>query len=128
MDFVLATIALAQATEAGASGKLVSTSPVAAENYRFVQRYGSRILRSRAQPRGAPARLEEENSPPDTATAIEGDMVTDVDVRHEAEMRELDSAASSRRAKTDSQTVEGNRRPTTPEPARDTVRDSLPAR
>jgi hypothetical protein len=123
-DFVLATIALAQATAAGATGKLVSTSPIAAENFRFAQRHGSSILRAREQARVARARSEEDYLPADTAAQVEGAMVTDVDARHEAEMQ-LDSAATSQRAQPDS--LSGNsERPPNSAPARDSVRDSVP--
>lgn len=124
-DFVLATIALAQATEASASGKLVNASPVAAENYRFVQRYGSRILRAR--PAVAGAQLEDEYLPSDTAAQVEGATGTDVDAQHQTEVRTLDSAASER-AEPDSQPRKDAQRPPNPEPARDTVRDTIPPR
>ena len=126
-DFVLETIALAQATEASASGKLVGTSSVAAENFRFVQRYGSRILRDRQQPL-ARARPEEDYLPSDTAAQDEGAMATDDDAQREAERRDLDSAAASERAEPDSQAHRDAGRLPVPEPARDTVRETVPPR
>jgi hypothetical protein len=62
-DFVLETIALAQATEAARTGKSTSPTPILADNDRFVRDHGSSVL---------PAQAEE--SPPDiTAQALEMD-------------------------------------------------------
>jgi len=44
-DFVLETIALAQATAAARTGVSAGMSPVLANNYAFIRRYGSRGLR-----------------------------------------------------------------------------------
>jgi hypothetical protein len=54
-EFVLATIALAQATEAAQTGKSTSPVPVPPENFQFVQRYAARVLRARHQERLARA-------------------------------------------------------------------------
>src|SRR5687768_15494620 len=54
-EFVLATIALAQATEAAQTGKSTSPVRVPPENFQFVQRYAARVLRSRQQERIARA-------------------------------------------------------------------------
>jgi hypothetical protein len=48
-DFVLETIALAQAMEAAETGKSTSATPVPADNFQFVQRYRSRILLARRE-------------------------------------------------------------------------------
>lgn len=55
-DFVLETIALAQATEAAQTGKSTSPTPILADNDRFVRGYRSGILRAQA-----------DESQPDTA-------------------------------------------------------------
>jgi hypothetical protein len=47
-DFVLETVALAQATEAAHGGKTVDRSAVLADNLSFVQRNEGRLLRARA--------------------------------------------------------------------------------
>src|SRR2546423_62804 len=47
-DFVLETVALAQAAEAAQGGKVVSRSALLADNLRFVQRYQARVLSARA--------------------------------------------------------------------------------
>jgi hypothetical protein len=56
-DFVLETVALAQATEAG-SGNPPSGVSVPPENVQFVQRYQSRILQARAERRSTRARVD----------------------------------------------------------------------
>ena len=48
-DFVLETIALAQATEAARTGKSVSRGRIPPENFQFVQRYTSRALYTRSR-------------------------------------------------------------------------------
>jgi hypothetical protein len=48
-DFVIETIALAQATEGAQTGKSTSPTPILADNDRFVRGYGSRILRAEAE-------------------------------------------------------------------------------
>ncbi len=56
-DFVLETIALAQATEAARTGKSTSPTPILAENYQFVAEHRSAVPRAEsgdAQP-GPPA-------------------------------------------------------------------------
>jgi hypothetical protein len=88
-EFVLATIALAQATEAAQTGR--STSPVAVppENFQFVQRYTARVLRSRQQERIARAEARSYDIQFDTSGAMGDD---DAELRleqaeQEAEMR-----------------------------------------
>src|SRR5438552_8549107 len=65
-DFVLETVALAQATEAAETGKSTAAAPVPAENFQFVQRYRSRILRARAEARVARAQAESNYMQSDT--------------------------------------------------------------
>ncbi|MDP9205906.1 MAG: hypothetical protein M3P12_10695 [Gemmatimonadota bacterium] len=48
-EFVLETIALAQATEAAHTGRSTSRAPIPPENFRFVQRYSSRALYFRSR-------------------------------------------------------------------------------
>ena len=69
-DFVLATIALAQATEAAQTGRSTSPVPVPAENFQFVQRYAARVLRSRQQERVARAAAESYEIQFDTSGAM----------------------------------------------------------
>ncbi|MDP9279199.1 MAG: hypothetical protein M3P00_07245, partial [Gemmatimonadota bacterium] len=48
-EFVLETIALAQATEAARTGRSLSRGTIPPENFQFVQRYTSRALYSRSR-------------------------------------------------------------------------------
>ena len=129
-DFVLETVALAQATEAAETGKSTSVAPVPAENFQFVQRYRSRILRARAEARVARAQ-EESYIHSDTAEQSGTDVNLQMEnaaTEREAQMRiERDSA--NERAKRDSTSREsGQRMKQNSEPVRDTVRDTVPSR
>jgi hypothetical protein len=127
-DFVLATIVLAQATEAAETGK---ATPVSAENFQFVQRYRSRILRARSQARVARAQSESYYIEADSVVQGTGEMTTDVDgqaAQHEAEMQKHDSTRTSEHAgEADSLGRVNSQRPTR-DPVRDTVRDTVPSR
>ncbi|HYU52717.1 MAG TPA: hypothetical protein VEK37_07215 [Gemmatimonadaceae bacterium] len=128
-DFVLETIALAQATEAAETGRTMSTSPVSAENFQFVQRYRSRILRARAQARVARAQAESYYMQSDSVAQGSGEMNTEVraqGLEHGAEMQNRDSTRTSEHTKQpDSLARDNNQRPM---PTRDTVRDTIPSR
>lgn len=82
-DFVLETIALAQATEAAQTGRSMSRGPIPPENFQFVQRYAARVLRSGARV----ARAEQERYDMELGSA---DMMAD-QVDMEIQMR-LDQA------------------------------------
>jgi hypothetical protein len=131
-DFVLATIALAQATEAAETGRTTSTAPVSAENFQFVQRYRSRILRARAEARVARAQAESYYMQSDSMAQGSGEMNTDVDaqgVEHGAETQYRDSTRTSEHAEhPDSLARDSNQRPRPRDPVRDTVRDTIPSR
>ena len=129
-DFVLETVALAQATEAAETGKSTSVAPVPAENFQFVQRYRSRILRARAEARVARAQ-EESYIHSDTAEQSGTDVNLQMEnaaTEREAQMRiERDSA--NERAKRDSTSRERDQRiKQNSQPVRDTVRDTVPSR
>ena len=129
-DFVLETIALAQATEAAETGK---ATPVSAENFQFVQRFRSRILRARAQARVARAQAEASYMESDSTGQAVGAMATGVNgegVGHEAEIQSRDSTRASEHAEDpDSLARNNNKRPRPArDPVRDTVRDTIPSR
>lgn len=88
-EFVLATIALAQATEAAQTGRSTSPVPVPPENFQFVQRYTARVLRSRHQERIARAEAGSYDIQFDTSGAMaDGDAELRLEqAEHEAEMR-----------------------------------------
>ena len=129
-DFVLATIVLAQATEAAETGK---ATPVSAENFQFVQRYRSRILRARAQARVARGQSEAYSIQSDSVVQGTGEITTDVNgqvPQPEAEMQKRDSTRTSEHAaQPDSLARDNSQRPRpSRDSVRDTVRDTVPSR
>jgi hypothetical protein len=90
-EFVLATIALAQATEAAQTGRSMSPVPVPPQNFQFVQRYTARVLRSRNQERIARAEGGSYDIEFDTSGAMtEPDNAEQMGLdqaEHDAEMR-----------------------------------------
>jgi len=130
-DFVLETIALAQATEAAATGRMISTAPVAAENFQFEQRYRSRILRARAQARVARAQAESYYMQSDSAAQGTEEVTTDVNAEvmgHQAEIQHRDSTRASEHTEPDSLARDNSQRPKPRDPVRDTARDTIPSR
>lgn len=120
-DFVLETVALAQAAEAG-SGQPPNGVIVSAENIQFVERYQSRILQARTESRAMRARADAYTEAETTnigveapATAPEAQRAADVLTGDSARVRQSDSARHERQ--------EGDR----PKPPADTVRDTIPS-
>jgi hypothetical protein len=111
-EFVLATIALAQATEAAQTGKSTSPVPVPPENFQFVQRYAARVLRSRQQERVARAEAERYEVQFDTTEAMADSGDAELQMRLDQPEPEADS-------------VRDTTGDTVPEPIRDSVRDSV---
>lgn len=134
-DFVLETIALAQATEAAETGKSTSSAPIPPENFQFVQRYRARILRARAEARLAEGQAESFELQVDTAEEGNTDMnmqMQDADAEHSADMRsEHDTSEMHEHSQArDSTRLRDDRFRRTPsrDTARDSVRDTIPAR
>lgn len=125
-DFVLQTIALAQATEAAQGGRAAGAGVVPPENFRFVDRYRERILRAQAAARTARRNeanddLQLDAQESDTAdTGIAGEMGIEASSSGTANPRGEHSDAHSN---TDS-AASAERRGTEPT-RRDTTRDSL---
>jgi len=69
-DFVLETVALAQAAEAE-SGKAPGGANVPPENVQFVQRYQSRIMQARAETRARRARVETYDESDTTSVGVQ---------------------------------------------------------
>jgi hypothetical protein len=110
-DFVLETIALAQATEASQTGRSMSRAPIPPENSRFVERYAARVLRARAAARVARAEEASYDMQSDTADEM-------------ADQTEMDFQKHLEEAKHE---VEGTPvRDSSRESSRDSVRDSVP--
>ena len=80
-DFVLETIALAQATESAETGKSTSPTLILADNYRFVRQYRSGGLRAEApEPPDAP----EPPEPPDqSAESLDMQLEMQTDIREQ---------------------------------------------
>jgi hypothetical protein len=109
-DFVLETIALAQASEAVETGKSTSSTPIPPDNFQFVQRYRGRVLLARREDRLAREQAEafdmrvdtSENSNPEMKMQMGGG-----ESGHAAEMRSSHDTAGAQ--------------DTTHDPVRDTV-------
>ena len=120
-EFVLATIALAQATEAAQTGKSTSPVPVPPANFQFVQRYAARVLRSRQQERvaRAEASLDVEL---DTSGAMTGYGDSAVQMHQSHAEHETQNQADTVR-----DPVQPTVRDTVQQPVQDSVRDTVPA-
>jgi hypothetical protein len=113
-DFVLETIALAQAAEAE-TGKAPANVNVPAENVQFIKRYRSRILQARASARAA-------QTPTDTYRDAD---TMGADVQGGADVRMIDSASVPERDRVSDSVPrheQEGERPRLPPP--DTVRDT----
>jgi hypothetical protein len=119
-DFVLATIALAQATEA-ASGRAPSGVTIPPENVQFVQRYQSRVLQARAEARAARARANTYSEADTIGVGVESSATTP-EAQQGADVRTTDSATVRQR---DSVTPQGQPSER-PKPPADTARDTIP--
>jgi hypothetical protein len=125
-DFVLETIALAQAAEAE-TGKAAPGVSVPAENVQFIQRYRSRILRARAEAR-ATSTSSDTYSDADT-TSVGAQTSTDIapEDQQGAGVRTMDSGSVGERERsTDSVRRDGQADKPIRRPPADTVRDTIP--
>jgi hypothetical protein len=89
-EFVLETIALAQATEAARTGKSVSGGPIPPENFRFVQRYSARALYSQSRVARGGERDYDRDSDEGNGDNNQGDMEIQMrldEMEHQAEIR-----------------------------------------
>jgi hypothetical protein len=108
-DFVLETIALAQATEAAETGKSTSATPIPQANFQFVQRYRARTLLARRQERMSNESQNDEMQS-DTSTSSES---VDSAMDHSDSQHGMGYQGSPDTAKAR-------------EPIRDSVRDTVP--
>jgi len=106
-DFVLETIALAQATEAEQTGRSTSATPIPAANFQFVQRYRARALMARRDDRLARDYQNDETQ-------------SDASPASDSSGAQMDDASSDHGDA--SPTDSADRR----EPLRDSVRDTVP--
>ena len=125
-DFVVETVALAQAVEAE-TGKPAAGVSVPAENVQFIQRYRSRILQARAEARATSVPTNRDRDA-DT-TSIGAQTSTDIAPadRQGADVPMSDSASVGERGRSSDSVHRGGQanEPVRP-PAADTVRSSLP--
>jgi len=124
-DFVLETIALAQAAEAQ-TGKVASGVNVPPENVQFVQRYQSRIMQPRTEARAVRARVETNDEADTTSVGAQPATSIAPEMGQGARVRTPDSAMLGEpRRRSDSTTRQA--RPTeSPKPPVDTARDTIP--
>jgi hypothetical protein len=118
-DFVLETVALAQAAEASA-GKPPAGVTVPPENIQFVQRYQSRIVQART-PRTIQSRVETYNEADTMSAGVQSpanDQGADVPVP--------DSATVGERGRGSDSTRREGQPPERPKPPLDTARDTIP--
>jgi hypothetical protein len=109
-DFVLETIALAQAAEAAETGKSTSATPIPPDNFQFVQRYRSRVLRAGREGRYAREQAENYEAQADSAAESDAGMNMEIDESDAGHSAEMPGA-------NDTDTV----RDSLPEPVRDTI-------
>jgi hypothetical protein len=124
-DFVLETVALAQAAEAE-SGKAPGGATVPPENVQFVQRYQSRIMQARAEGRARRARVDTYDEPDTTSVGVEPRTDIAPEVEHGAEVLTRDSASVGKRGREGDSVRSGGQPLERPKPPVDTVRDTIP--
>jgi len=104
-DFVLETIALAQASEVVETGKTTSAAPIPQDNFQFVQKYRGRVLLARREDRLAREQAEAFEMHVDTSESGSPDMnmrMDEGDAGHAAEMRSGYDTATMRDTAQDS--------------------------
>jgi hypothetical protein len=92
-DFVLETIALAQASEVVETGKSTTATAIPPENYQFVQRYRGRVLLARRDDRLAREQAEAFDMQVDTSESSNPDVHMEMDAQPTVEMRNGDDSA-----------------------------------
>ena len=129
-EFVLETIALAQATEAARTGKSLSRGAIPPENFQFVQRYASRALYSRSRVARGDAGAYESNPDVDV---MSDKADTDTQMRldeaeHQAEMRreEMEMRREEAERAAEMQREEAERAAEMSRERADSARDTLP--
>ena len=112
-DFVLETIALAQASEAVETGKSTSATPIPPENFQFVQRYRGRVLLARREDRLAREQSEAFDMHVDTSESSNADMNMQAD---DGGREDADEMRSGRDTADVQDTTEDSVRDTVPTP------------
>ncbi|MFL5544699.1 MAG: hypothetical protein ACJ792_08325 [Gemmatimonadaceae bacterium] len=133
-DFVLETIALAQATQAMQPGVPASRSAIVVANSRFVSQYQARVLRSRAAYARSqnPESFEVQPGMTDDGSAGVNAQPAPIEGQPAQQIQAEQSLEAARQRQTDSALVStpGRRPRPNPDPARDSVpevrRDTIP--
>jgi hypothetical protein len=89
-EFVLETIALAQATESAETGKSTSPTPILADNYQFIRQYRAGGLRAESMEPPEPPDAPEPPEPPEPPESSAES--SDIQPEMQAEVREQESA------------------------------------
>ena len=121
-DFVLETIALAQAAEASA-GRSPAGVSIPPENLQFVQRYQSRMT-PRTVARAMPARVNTDNEAETTSAAAQTNISPEVE--HGADVPMPDSAKVGERSRGSDSISRASQAPAQQKPPVDTSRDTIP--
>lgn len=124
-DFVLETIALAQAAEAQA-GRTPNGVTVPAENVQFVQRYESRIMQPRNQAQATPTRTDTYDRADTAAVGVQSPTDAGAEVNVGADVRNADSASVGAGGRGSDSIGLKVRQPQQPKPPVDTARDTIP--
>jgi hypothetical protein len=104
-EFVLATIALAQASEAAQTGRSMSRGPIPPENLEFAQRYYARVLRSRSESRMARAGTEGYDVPSETSER----MAEEIEMQIQMQLDRAEHAAEMQAAEAEMRREEAER-------------------
>jgi hypothetical protein len=123
-DFVLETVALAQAAEAGA-GKPPGGVTVPPENVQFVQRYQSRIVQARAESRATRARIEPSREA-DTMNVGVQPTSSATQLQQSADVQRSDSASVGEQGRESDSVRRAGQAAARPKPPTDTARDTIP--
>ncbi|HZF74159.1 MAG TPA: hypothetical protein VEZ51_12055 [Gemmatimonadaceae bacterium] len=124
-DFVLETIALAQAAEAQ-TGKSTAGVTVPPENIQFVQRYQSRIMQPRTVARALRPRVNTYDEGDTTSAGVQSPTNIVPQVERGAGAPTADSATVVERGRGSDSIRRAGQRPEQPKPPVDTARDTLP--
>jgi hypothetical protein len=123
-DFVLQTVALAQATEATQSGRPASAGIVPSENFRFVERHRERIGRAQLAARNASRRMRSADTVTDSGQQIEADTAIDAQAGM-VESSDADRPVPQEIQPPRSDTSRSGEDRSRQEPTRDTTSDSV---
>jgi hypothetical protein len=124
-DFVLETVALAQAAEAS-TGKPPAGVTVPPENIQFVQRYQSRIVQARTEARAARARVDTYGEVDTTTVGVQSSANITPEIERGADAPKPDSVKAGEHTRGSDSISRAAQPPEQRKPPVDTVRDTIP--